>query len=448
MKLRIAILMVLVSLVTSPAWGQKYGITSKTLDNGLEVIVVENTTVPLVTIEIACKNGSYTEPPDYNGLSHLYEHMFFKANRSIPDQESYMERQRELGMVWNGTTSQERVNYFFTLHKDDLKDGMLFMREAIRYPLFKQEELERERPVVLGEFDRNEASPFFHWSRAVDRLSFSKYFSRKNVIGDRDIIITATQEKMKTIQNRYYIPNNSALIVAGDVKPDVVFAQAQELYGDWPRGGDPFKEFPIPEHPPLDSNMEVTVIQPVNAVMVMKQWHGPSLKQDIKSTFAADVLSFIIAQPNSRFQKMLVDSGLVDGAGLSYQTLVHTGPITLTARTNAERFKRAVAALDNEISHMADADYFTDEQLAYAKNQLEISEIKGQEKASQFSHTVSYWWTTGGLDYYMHYIDNLRAVSRADIQNYLKQYVIGKYSVTGYLASEADAASLGLSGGM
>ena len=438
----------ILALAASPAWAQKYGITTKTLDNGLEVIVAHNATVPLVTIEIACKNGSYTQPPEYEGLAHLYEHMFFKANRTIPDQEAYLERQRELGMVWNGTTSQERVNYFFTLHKDDLKDGLVFMRDAIRYPLFKEDELVRERPVVLGEFDRNEASPFFHWGRAVDKLSFSKYFSRKNVIGDRDVIITATQEKMRTIQNLYYIPNNSTLIVSGDVQPDAVFAMAQELYGDWPRGADPFAEHPIPEHPPLDSSMQVTVIQPVNAVMVMKQWHGPSLKKDIKSTFAADVFSFIIGQPNSRFQKMLVDSGLVDGVGLNYSTLVHTGPISLTARTDADRFNRAMEVLNNEIAHFADADYFTDEQLEFAKNQLEISEIKGQEKPSQFSHTISYWWTTGGLDYYMHYLDNLRAVSRADIQNYLKTYVIGKNNVTGYLASEADAASLGLSGGM
>jgi zinc protease len=446
--MKVPITLAVLVLATGPAWAQNYGITSKTLDNGLEVIVVENHSVPLATIEIACKNGAFTESPEFDGLSHLYEHMFFKANRTLPDQETYMERQRELGMVWNGTTSQERVNYFFTLHKDDLNDGLVFMRDAIRYPLFKQDELERERPVVLAEFDRNEASPFFHWMRAVDRLSFSKYYSRKNVLGDREVIATATPEKMRTIQNRYYVPNNSALIIAGDVSPEAVFAKAQELYGDWPRAADPFKEFPIPEHPPLDSNFEVTVIKPVNAVMIMRRWHGPSLRDDMKSTFAADVFSFIIGQPNSRFQKRLVDSGLVDGVGFGYQTLVHTGPITLNARTDAARFKRAMEVIDSEISQFTDPGYFTDEQLQFAKNQLEIGEIRNQEQPSQFAHTVSYWWTTGGLDYYLNYLDNLRAVSRQDIQNYLARYVIGKYSVTGYLASEADAAKLGLSGGM
>jgi zinc protease len=438
----------LVALLALPAQAQKYGITSKTLDIGLEVIVIENHSLPILTIEIAVKNGAFTEPPELDGLSHLYEHMFFKANRTIPSQEAYLARQRELGMVWNGTTSNELVNYFFTLHKNDLKDGMVFMRDAIRYPLFKQDELERERPVVLGEFDRNEASPYFHWGQAVSHLMWSKYFSRKNVIGDREVISTATQEKMQTIQNRYYIPNNSALIVSGDVVPAQIFAMAQELFGDWPKGDDPFAKFPIPEHPPLDSSSFVTVIQPVNAVMIMKQWHGPSMRDDVKATFAADVFSFIIQQPNSRFQKMLVDSGLVDGVGLSYQSLVHTGPITLQARTDAGRYERAMAAINDEIQHFADADYFTDDQLAFAKNQLEISEIYNQEETSTFSHSLAFWWSTGGLDYYLNYIDNLRAVSRADIAAYVNRYILGKNSVTGILASQQDAEKLGLAGGM
>ena len=64
-------------------------IYQKTLGNGLDVIIVHNPSVPLVTVEIDVHNGAYTEPPEYNGLSHLYEHMFFKANKAIPSQEKY-----------------------------------------------------------------------------------------------------------------------------------------------------------------------------------------------------------------------------------------------------------------------------------------------------------------------------------------------------------------------
>ena len=96
----------------------------KKLNNGLQVLVIEDNSVPLATIEIVVKNGAYTESPEYDGLSHLYEHMFFKANKDLPSQEKFMERVSELGVVFNGTTSNERVNYFITLNNSKIKEGL------------------------------------------------------------------------------------------------------------------------------------------------------------------------------------------------------------------------------------------------------------------------------------------------------------------------------------
>ena len=241
MQKRILFVMTAFIVFSLRAFSQKYEIYEKTLRNGLDVIVVQNPAVPLVTVEFNVKNGAYTESPEYNGLSHLYEHMFFKANEAIPNQERYLERLRELGASWNGTTSQERVNYFITLGKDSLEQGMKFMYDAISGPLFKEEELVKERPVVLGEYDRNEASPFFYLNRAIEEKVWWKYFSYKFVLGDRKMIISATPEKMHTIQHRFYIPNNSALILAGDITAKEGFQLAQKYFGSWKRGQDPFK---------------------------------------------------------------------------------------------------------------------------------------------------------------------------------------------------------------
>src|SRR5579871_2829370 len=142
------------ALVPALAWAANPAVQQHTCENGLQVIVVENHSVPLVTVEIAAKNGSMTEPPEYNGLSHLYEHMFFKGNKVIPNQEAYLARVRELGMEFNGTTQTERVNYFFTTTSDHLADSLAFLRDATVSPLFDPKELEKERRVVVGEIDR------------------------------------------------------------------------------------------------------------------------------------------------------------------------------------------------------------------------------------------------------------------------------------------------------
>src|SRR6266498_5026714 len=101
-------------------------IKRKVLANGLEVIVVENHGVPLVTIEADVKNGAFTQTPEYAGLAHMYEHMFFRANSRYPEPESFVDRAGDLGAVFNGTTSEERVNYYLTIPADSLAGGMSF----------------------------------------------------------------------------------------------------------------------------------------------------------------------------------------------------------------------------------------------------------------------------------------------------------------------------------
>src|SRR6476660_2148079 len=146
MKSCIAVLLfiLLISMISKPRLLANY--YWQKMDNGLEVVVSENNKVPLATIEIAVKNGAYTEGPEYSGLSHLFEHMFFKANKDYPDQEKFIKRTKELGMIWNGTTGDERVNYFFTFDKDSLAAGLRFMNAAIRFPIYSTEDMQKERP--------------------------------------------------------------------------------------------------------------------------------------------------------------------------------------------------------------------------------------------------------------------------------------------------------------
>ena len=104
-------------------------IQRKVLANGLEIIVVENHGVPLVTIEADVKNGSFTQSPEYEGLAHMYEHMFFRANKTYSEPESFVDRAGDLGAVFNGTTEVERVNYYLTVSADNVEGGLSFWQQ-------------------------------------------------------------------------------------------------------------------------------------------------------------------------------------------------------------------------------------------------------------------------------------------------------------------------------
>jgi zinc protease len=416
---------------------QQAQLVNRVLSNGLEVIVLEDHSVPLVTIELAVKNGSYTEPPELNGLSHLYEHMFFKANRAIANAEEYLQTIGQLGIAYNGSTREEVVNYYFTTTSPNIRTAMNFMRDAARYPLFDKGEFERERQVVIGEIDRNESNPFYYLDLEMKSRLFSKYPSRKTPLGNRQTVAGATTDMMRLIQGRYYVPNNSALVVTGDVAPEDVFKLAQEFYGDWPRREkDPFVEFPLVEHPPLEKSEGVVIKQPVENVVFEVGWHGPSIGKDNASTYAADVFSFILTQPNSRFQRALVDTGLVNGAGIGYYTQRNVGPITVLLQTTPDKARAAIKAIYAEIAHFNDKDYFTDEQLESAKALLEADDLYSREKLSEYAHTLSFWWASTGIDYFRGYLSNLRKTTRADISRYVTTYIQGKPHVGLALLSE------------
>lgn len=421
----------------APARLPQAQLVNRILPNGLEVIVLEDHSIPLVTIELAAKNGSYTEPPELNGLSHLYEHMFFKANRAVANQEEYLQRIGQLGIAYNASTREEVVNYFFTTTSPNLRTAMQFMRDSVRYPLFDQRDFEREREVVIGEIDRNESNPFYYLNKEINDRLFYKYPSRKEPLGNRQTVSTATTAMMRLIQSRYYVPNNSALVITGDVVPEEIFKMAQEFYGDWPRREkDPFVEFPLVEHPALPKSEGIVITQPVQNVIINIGWHGPSIGKDDASTYAADVFSFILSQPNSRFQRALVDSGLTTGVGIGYYTQRNVGPISIIFQTTPEKAKAATQAVYNEVAHFNDKDYYTDAQLESAKALLEADDLYSREKLSDYSHTLSFWWASTGLDYFRGYLSRLRATSRADISRYVTTYIQNKPHVGIALLSE------------
>lgn len=411
-------------------------IEQKVLPNGLTVLVVENHSVPVVTIEIAAKNGSMTEPPEYNGLSHLYEHMFFKANAKIPSQEEWLAKTRELGIRWNGTTNTERVNYFFTTTSDHFDETMVFMRDAIVTPKFDAKELDRERVVVTGEIDRNESTPFYHLFVGVQRKAFWKYPSRKDPLGLRKTVLAATVAKMKTIQKRYYVPNNSVLVVTGDVKAADVFAQAEKLYADWKKAADPFKAFPLVTHPPIKKTEVVLVEQPVQNINGNVVWHGPStVGKFVPDTYAADAFFTALAEPSSPFQKALVDSGACVSVQIGWYTQMNTGPISLGFEATPEKVDACVTAISAELKKLREPSYTSADDLARAAHSLEVSLVRDRERPSELAHTITFWWTSTGIDYYLTYVEKLFAVKPADAAAMIDRWMTNKPFVFGVMVS-------------
>src|SRR5262249_53359934 len=141
----------------------------------------------------------------------------------------------QLGISYNGTTREEVVEYYFTTINQNFPVALRYIRDAVRYPVFDEREFAQEREVVLGELRNHESNPFQVLSTEMNDAMFFKYPSRKNPGGSIETVSKATTAMMRMIQQRYYVPNNSAVIVAGDIAPQNAFTVAEGLFADWPR---------------------------------------------------------------------------------------------------------------------------------------------------------------------------------------------------------------------
>jgi len=410
------------------------------LPNGLEILVVVDNTVPLATIEMACRNGSFTESDDYNGLSHLYEHLFFKANKDYPNFESFNKRSNELEITSNANTREEVVNYYFTLPSANLKPGLKFMNSAIRYPIFIKEDMAMENEIVNAEFTRQESSPLYPLIDADKKHMWGENYSRKNVIGNHDVILSATPSKMDSIKNKYYWPNNSVLVIAGDVKVDEAFNSAEDIFGSWKASPfDPFKKWPIPEFKPLAKN-DYYIIESTKMPVpyMLFSWHGPDTRNDIPGTYAADVFSFIVNQNGSKLKKALINSGLAQEASVNYYTQKYTGPISFMVSPNPAKIKECYEEVLKQIALWDEEDYLSEVQIERAKRLLSISQVERREVTSDYAHLLSFWWASASVDYYTHYEENLNKITRADLLNYVRKYIKGKPFCAGMIINKSS----------
>ena len=366
-------------------------LVSRVLANGFEVIVYPDSSVPLVTINFVVRQGSQFETAADNGLAHLNEHMFWRSNRGHEQQADYLKDIGTKGITYNGSTHEEYSESYVTALKEDLPVALRFIRDAALYPTYDPGEVGGESEVVIGELDRNESNSYTAFNRRGIELLFPLNPAAKNPMGSRLNIERTTAEKMRTMHDRFSVPENSALIVTGDCDPAAVFKLVGELFGEWRHGA---QNLTLPEMGPgLPKSVAEIMPNPnASSVLVQLKWRGPAVATDTGATYAADTLTNILRLPGSRFQKALVDSGLVLSVDLSYFTQRNVGPITATLNCEPGKVRPAVKVLQAELRELAAPDYFTDEELESARTALAAEGLYQRESPTEYAQNIAFWW--------------------------------------------------------
>ncbi|MGD8288532.1 MAG: pitrilysin family protein [Gemmatimonadota bacterium] len=410
------------------------------LENGLQVIVLPSHAIPVATIEVVVRAGAFTQiDAQDEGVPHILEHMLFKA---YDGGRGFRGEAGDLGAAYNGTTSDERVTYFVTLASDRVEDGIDALGKLVDDPDFSQRDLDGELQVVRGELERMVSDPYQVLDIISNRVLWGTAFQRKNAIGNMITILSAERDRVRDHYRKYYIPNNSALIVTGDVEPEQVFEWADDNFDGWDERDDPFEDFTPIAVSPLEKDTTFVVDTPSTDVTISVKWQGPSLGEDPVGALAADVFSQMFNQINSGAQGRLVDTGVFQLVTMGYRTLQNVGPVSMRARTTPEQIVRALTELGVELALFSDPTYFDEDDLEAAKRALRFESAVRREVAATAAHSLADMWAIGGLDYYRTYEQGLQEITLEDVRAYVDRYLVGQPRVISAMATEELIAPL------
>ena len=217
--------------------------TDYRLSNGLRVLLSVDHSAPVVAVSVTYDVGSRNEKAGRTGFAHLFEHMMFQGSANIGKGE-HMLLVQDNGGSMNGTTNQDRTNYFETMPSNQLDLALFLEADRMRSLDISQANLDNQRAVVQEEKRQSyENQPYSQMGETMDSLAYSSFGYSHSTIGSMDDLNAATLDDVKAFFKTYYAPNNAALAVVGDFNEAEAKKKIEKVFGGIPRQPAP----PVPD---------------------------------------------------------------------------------------------------------------------------------------------------------------------------------------------------------
>ncbi len=308
-----------------PASAKVFDPTTFTLNNGMEVVIVENHRVPVVSHMVWYKVGAADEVPGKTGLAHLLEHLMFKGTDAIPP-GAFSKIVARQGGRDNAFTSSDYTAYYQNIAADKLELVMKMEADRMHNLRLSEQDVLTERDVVMEERrSRTDNNPGSLLAERMDEVFYIRHPYRNPVIGWPDEVSKLVRDDAMAFYKRWYAPNNAILVVAGDVQPARVKELAEKYYGAIPRGEVPARNRPA--DPPLVAAKRVEVKDPrVQQPAWIRQYQAPSYRSgDIAMAYPLQVLAEVIGgSATSRlYRAIAVEQELAAGASAFYDATTY-----------------------------------------------------------------------------------------------------------------------------
>jgi predicted Zn-dependent peptidase len=394
-----------------------------TLDNGLRVVLSEDHSVPVVAVNVWYHVGSANEEKGRSGFAHLFEHMMFEGSANI-DKGEHFKHVSEAGGTMNGSTTNDRTNYFEVLPSNRLNLGLWLESDRMRSLVITEEKFENQRETVKEERRQGiDNQPYGEAFLVSDTLGYDGWPYDHTVIGSMDDLNAARVDDVQKFFNRYYCPANAVLVIVGDIDPKEALKLAEQYFGNIPSGQK--STFPTWDEKFNKGERRKVVDSPkANVPALFATYQIPGHMH--ADTPALELLNMILidGEASRLHQRLVKDEEAAFGAFGFVDGRLGPGQFRLIVASNAGvDITTCEKLMDEEVDKVI-ANGITKEELERAKTKVRSRFISQREtvmnKAEEIHHYIRFHKDLSEINTDL---DHFMAVTPEDIQRVAKTYL-------------------------
>jgi zinc protease len=429
----IALLAFFFLVLSSPFYGDEAEKTKYfKLENGLKVFLYERHTLPLLNIVFAFDLGAKNESDDTNGLVHILEHYILFRGTEQRSGEEIGRDIRAHGAYFNAHTSHDLATFELSLPSEFAEFALQNQREILFQLDITQEELDKEKQIILEELTQIQDDPIRHATALVYQNLFQNHPYQRPIYGKREVIEGATADKIQEFYDKYFVPANCALAMVGDFDIEEMEKKINAAFGALENNGFAAQKFE--QVRPLKKDIEIEEEMDVNIGYLMIGMIGPDYNNE--DQFAMDVLTEVLGRgviPIINYS-LRGRRKLVETVSMGYGAYKYGGLITIymtldpkkmkAAKSETLKFLKNARRLNySKSDYQGEEQYYALDYLESAKNQIKFSFHQSQEKGlgialSMATHLILREGAEHGK-----YIDNIERISSSDLRRTAGDYL-------------------------
>jgi len=409
--------------------------------NGMNLLLVQDNSAPVVTVQIVYRVGSKHEVPGNTGSTHLLEHLNFKGTPTFNKRNgnAIFNVLQGMGAQMNATTWYDRTNYYETIPSDKIETAIHIESDRMRNSLLLKEDKDAEMTVVRNEFERGENNPNSLLSKEIWATAYMAHPYHHNTIGWRSDIENMPIEVLRKFYNTYYWPDNATLTIIGDFQKENLFNLVDKYFGKITKAPHDMPQ-PYTTEPEQLGPRRITVKKPGQQALVSIGYKIPGrLHNDLP---ALDVLSEIIGSGTSSvINKTFVDSGIAIYGYASATNFKEVGLFTValgfTPDKNHEDMNNQMLDMIKKIKN----EGVLQEDVMRIVAKLNAQTILSRDGSGSIADQLNEAIAGGDWKDYFNGNNRLSKVTADDVKRVANTYLLEDQSTTGYFVPQVPGAN-------